>query len=154
MKSTKIISAFPACGKSYIFNQEVVSCLDSDSSKFSWVLDDEGNSTGTRNPLFPNNYIEHIKANLGKVDYIFVSSHDDVKSALELNGLSYTLVMPESTLKYEWIGRCWARGNDEGFLNLINNMWETWTDKEILENKWNPSELIYLKSGEYLSDKL
>ena len=37
---TRIISAFPACGKTYAFkklNQKGYTILDSDSSKFSWV---------------------------------------------------------------------------------------------------------------------
>lgn len=39
MKDTKIISAFPACGKTYVFeNFKGKVILDSDSSKFSWVI--------------------------------------------------------------------------------------------------------------------
>ena len=37
---TKIISAFPACGKTYAFkklNENGYKILDSDSSKFSWM---------------------------------------------------------------------------------------------------------------------
>ena len=37
---TKIISAFPVCGKTYAFeklNQKGYTILDSDSSKFSWT---------------------------------------------------------------------------------------------------------------------
>ena len=40
MKKTKIISAFPACGKTYAFeklNENGYEILDSDSSKFSWM---------------------------------------------------------------------------------------------------------------------
>ena len=70
MKKTKIVSAFPACGKSYIFeNMKHVDCVDSDSSKFSWVLDEHGKSTGVRNPDFPNNYKEHIDSLIGEVDF-------------------------------------------------------------------------------------
>ena len=46
MKKTKIISAFPACGKTYAFeklSENGYEILDSDSSKFSWmdVVDEE-----------------------------------------------------------------------------------------------------------------
>ena len=37
---TRIISAFPACGKTYAFkklNQKGYTILDSDSSQFSWT---------------------------------------------------------------------------------------------------------------------
>ena len=39
MKDTKIIAAFPACGKTYYFEnrEEDNIVLDSDSSKFSWT---------------------------------------------------------------------------------------------------------------------
>ena len=40
--NTKIISAFPACGKTYAFerlSKEGYKILDSDSSKFSWCYD-------------------------------------------------------------------------------------------------------------------
>lgn len=102
MKETKIISAYPCCGKTYAFEnyQDIYSILDSDSSDFSWIYrertDDElqkikedfesmlsptnadkelerirCEKIKERNPDFPNNYIEHIKENIGKVDYIF-----------------------------------------------------------------------------------
>ncbi len=47
MKQTFVISAFPVCGKSYCFNnhQDKFSMLDSDSSEFSWVKDDNGKNT-------------------------------------------------------------------------------------------------------------
>ena len=42
MKDTKIISAFPACGKTYLFeNFKDKIILDSDSSKFSWIIVDD-----------------------------------------------------------------------------------------------------------------
>ena len=40
LKKTKIISAFPACGKTYAFeklNNKGCTILDSDSSRFSWI---------------------------------------------------------------------------------------------------------------------
>ena len=63
MKKTKIISAFPACGKTYAFeklNENGYTILDSDSSKFSWCYDyNQANSDKIekyRNPEFPSYY--------------------------------------------------------------------------------------------------
>ena len=59
---TRIISAFPACGKTYCYQNlqnDYKGILDSDSSDFSWVKDKDGNNTKERNPDFPNNYIQH-----------------------------------------------------------------------------------------------
>lgn len=152
---TIIVSAFPACGKTHYHQHgdkyEVFSTIDSDSSKFSWILDDEGNSTGVRNPDFPSNYISHIKSNLGKVSFIFVSSHDDVRQALEDNNLPYITVMPYPNLKEEWVSRCIKRGNDEKFVALIENMWDKWTSFES-QKRWSPKARLFLSEGQYISD--
>ena len=55
--NTMLYAGFPAVGKSYFYNNSDLTVLDSDSSKFDKAF-------------FPQNYIEHIKANLGKVDVI------------------------------------------------------------------------------------
>lgn len=152
MKKTRIISAFPACGKSYIFeNMKFIDCVDSDSSKFSWVLDENGNSTGVRNPEFPDNYKQHIVSLIGKVDYIFVSSHKEVRDMLNEADLCWVSVMPSSELKNEWVGRCFTRGNTEGFCKLIQNNWESW----VCNNK-NEGAVgwVTLKSNEYLSNHM
>lgn len=151
---TRIVSAFPACGKSYIYDNQTklgLKVSDSDSSQFSWVETDSGK---VRNPDFPRNYIEHIKSLIGKVDYVFVSSHNEVKLALEEAQLQYILVMPNPDLKLEWLGRCWLRGSPEGFLKLINNNWDDWVNPQKISFYWNPVGVTYLSSGEYLSDKL
>ena len=62
---TKIISAFPGVGKTYYHERNKEISIDSDSSHFSWVKDENGNNTKERNPEFPNNYINHIKENIG-----------------------------------------------------------------------------------------
>lgn len=152
---TKVISAFPASGKTHLCSMQTLlgkTILDSDSSKFSWVLNEFQESTGIRNQEFPANYIKHIKENIGEVDYIMVSSHDDVKKALEDANIEYTLVMPEPELKEEWIGRCWLRGSPESFIRLINSMWSAWTDPKNLSINYNPKEVIFLTHGQYLAD--
>ena len=60
MKNTKVISAFPGTGKTYCYNKlkELgIEILDSDSSEFRWIKDENGNNTTKRNPDFPNNTI-------------------------------------------------------------------------------------------------
>ena len=99
-KNTKIIAAYPACGKSYFtenvkdyFEGENPIVLDSDSSLFSWIYEN-GEKTDKRNPDFPKNYINHIKENIGKADIIFVSSHSVVRKSLGDNKIKFTLVVP------------------------------------------------------------
>ena len=188
-KNTKIISAFPACGKTYAcekLKELGFKVLDSDSSSFSWIererteeelqkLKEEWDSVPrlfgvevyingkrheknkVRNPEFPANYIEHIKENIGKVDYIFVSSHETVREALIANKIHFSLVYPQKSMKAEWIGRCFLRGNDKVFCDLIAKMWDRWIDEmDFLHNifcdnvhlRWNEQ----LGRTEYLYD--
>lgn len=127
MKNTIIISAFPACGKTYCFNhlQDSYSIADSDSSEFSWRIRHEDN-VKIRNEDFPNNYIEHIKGLIGQVDFIFVSSHDEVRKALEENHLQYYLVYPKNTIENKniWINRMIDRGSPRSMINFIFNGWD------------------------------
>lgn len=123
-----IVSAFPGVGKSYAFQhfQKNFTILDSDSSLYSWVYDKNGNKTNQRNPDFPANYMRHIKENLTEVDFIFVSSHKEVREALNKSGLRYYLAFPYNTEvnKDEWLGRFLKRGNDAKFCDFIMNHWD------------------------------
>ena len=120
--NTKVISGFPGVGKSYLFNNTDLKVLDSDSSNFSWIKDSEGRNTKERNPDFPQNYIDHIKKNIGKVDIILTSSHDVVRKALKESCIDYILVHPNIRAKEEYIERYTQRGNDESFIKMINVM--------------------------------
>lgn len=182
MKNTKVIAAFPACGKSYCFDRnEDYIILDSDSSKFSWLyrkrteeeLKDAMRAwqatphllspTGyvetirneeikVRNPDFPKNYIEHIKENIGKVDYIFVSTHEEVRKALADADIDFILVFPKQSLRAEWVGRCFIRGSGENFCKMIADNWDTWMSQMWDEVICNKRRHYTLSSDEYLSD--
>ena len=152
MKDTKVIAAFPACGKSYCFDRnEDYLILDSDSSKFSWMWDC-GNKI--RNPEFPKNYIEHIKENIGKVDFIFVSTHEEVRQALTEADIDFILVFPGQALKAEWVGRCFLRGSGEQFCSMIAGNWDYWISQMWDEAICNKRKHYVLKSDEYISDIL
>ena len=164
-KITTIISAFPGCGKSYYYNKSKFyycdswnrKVLDSDSSNFSWLKDSEGNNTKQRNPEFPQNYIDHIKENIGKADIIFVSSHKVVREALESNGIQYTLVYPEIGAKEEWLKRFKNRGDNEGFIKFISDNWDNFIKEMKQENFPNHKELEewqYLSSPGVIFSKL
>lgn len=136
-KETLVISAFPGCGKSHFFreNKDKI-VLDSDSSKFD-------------KSYFPNNYIEHIKNNIGKADIILVSSHKEVRDALVDNDIKFTLVYPDISIKDEYLQRYKDRNSSESFIKLLDNNWEIWIDEL---NKQKGCKKIKLKKGEYLSD--
>lgn len=125
---TKIISAFPGTGKTFYHNKYKETTLDSDSSNFSWVINEDGNKV--RNPDFPKNYIKHIKENIGKYEFIFVSSHKEVREALLDECIFFYLVYPDENRKEEFIKRYINRGNDDNFIKLVLNNWDNWM-KEI-----------------------
>lgn len=133
---TKIISAFPGTGKTFLFNNTEKKILDSDSSKFD-------------KSKFPQNYIEHIKRNIGKVEIILVSSHKEVREALVENNIYFTLVYPKKDLKKEYIKRYKERDNLNSFVKLLSNNWDGWV-KELQNQKG--CDRYELSSGEYLSD--
>lgn len=148
---TAVISAFPACGKSYAFEhyQYRYSMLDSDSSQFSWIKDVNGNNTKERNPDFPNNYIKHIKDNIGKVDIIFVSSHECVRKAMDEAGIRFCTVYPKETMLNEWVGRMYRRCNDQKFIQFIIDNWDDFM-YEIKFGEYNGFGTSRLGNNEYL----
>ena len=135
---TKVYSAFPGVGKTSYFNKTNKNVWDSDSSKFD-------------KKHFPENYIEHIKSGLDNesVDKILVSSHIDVRDALVKNGISCVLVYPDRSLKDEYIQRYKDRGNNDAFVKLLDNNWDTWMDE--MDNMNAPYK-VKLGKGQYLTD--
>ena len=146
LKKTLIISAFPCCGKTYAtekLNQMGFTVLDSDSSEYSWNYVPDGyDSTGhveynkERNPNFPQNYIQHIKENIGKVDLIFVSSHKIVRDALIEAKINFTCVFPPESAKEQWVGKAFLRGSDNNFCKMIADNWDEWFN-EIYQDAQN-----------------
>lgn len=153
-KRTLVISAFPGTGKSKYFNdwkkglhtnKELV--LDSDSSLFKWIGDPKDK---VLNPEFPKNYINRIKDNIGKADIIFVSTHEEVRDALDDANLMYILVYPKNTseIKEEYIKRYINRGNDKQFIDFISNNWNDF----LIKLRQSDKCAIELNTNEYISD--
>ena len=173
--SAKIISAFPGCGKSTYYkewsqyspenvwrrhnNGEQVyrffepdipvgeKILDSDSSLFSWIYDENGNKTDARNPDFPNNYIQHIKDHLETEDIIFVSSHKSVRDALRENNIEYTLIYPNRSMKEDFMNRFKERGNTESFIKFQDDHWDEFITE--MENETFPIKVVLHHSIDY-----
>jgi hypothetical protein len=116
---TVLCAAFPGTGKSTMYRRYAGSekiILDSDSSKFD-------------KDQFPENYLQHIKDNIGKVDVICISSHKEVRDALVANNLPFTLIYPDKSTKDEYISRYTDRGNSSQFIELVEKNWGLWIDE-------------------------
>lgn len=134
--SALVVCAFPGSGKSVFYQSYSVyeghvngiRILDSDSSEFSWVLDENGNKTNQRNPKFPLNYIKHIKDNIDKQDIIFVSSHELVRNALHDANIKYINIYPKDNITNmkEWRNRFIQRGNSQSFIDIVMTNWSNW----------------------------
>lgn len=155
------------------------SILDSDSSKFSWIerpyteeeldgilslFDTKDNllakeaikniyrkeTIRVRNPNFVKDYINHIKENIGKVDIIFVSSHLEIRQALQDNNIEYITVYPYKNCLCEWVGRMYLRDDKYEFIDRQIEMWDKNMDN--IENEPHGIELIRMKSFEHMND--
>jgi hypothetical protein len=140
-KLTAIISAFPGCGKSTAFNKlkKKINILDSDSSTF-----DKSD--------FPNNYIKHIKENIGVADIIFISSHETVRKALQEEGIHYSIYYPSKYRKSEFLELYKQRGNDDNFIKMLDNNFDNFIDS-IENEKYNEVNKIKLMNeGEFIGN--
>lgn len=145
---TRIISAFPGAGKSYLVKSHAhrKTIVDLDSNEYTLGHDKTGKVLGGD---FPANYIHAINDQLGKVDILLVSIHKEVRQALQNAGLEFTLVYPEIKLKTEYIDRFVKRKDPQSFIDLFNDNWD-----QIIEQlkSQEDCEHIVLKSGQYLND--
>lgn len=146
MKETLIVAGFPAVGKTHLVMNTERDILDSDSSKFSWI--DNGDGTLSRNPEFPDNYIAHIKENIGKVDAILVSTHKEVRDGLTKAGIEYSIVCPLKPNKLEYVTRVADRGSPAPFISMLIDNWDEW-----ITELWDTNVTHFgLFAGQYLSD--
>ena len=134
--------------------------LDSDSSKFYWVKDKDGNPTTTADKNFPQNYIDYIKANIGRVDVIFVPTHTEVLDALNKNKIGFNMIYPVATLKTEYINRYKKRKRSPEFINTLEARWEKMiASLETFVMNHNKEDdtlmsVIRLEQGEYITNSL
>ncbi len=110
------------------------------------MIDSNGNKIS--NPDFPVNYINHIKDMVGKVDVIFVSTHQNVRQALRDNNISYILVYPAVDTKDEMLQRYVTRGSTPEFVDMMRANWDDFI--EDMQQDETPDK-IELQSNQYLS---
>lgn len=134
-----VISGFPGIGKSFLSKK--YNWQDSDSSKFSWLKD------GSRNPEFPQNYINHLKPMKG---YVMVSSHKEVRDAMFKNPIEYNLVYPARECKGEYIERYLTRGSPDKFIDNVDKSWDTWIS-DVMNDKHAKKHFV-LGPGQFLID--
>lgn len=150
----KIISAFPGIGKTTLV-QTNKNYVDLESSDYKWIdidktlsIEERKGTAKTINPYFPENYIKKIIELTDMGFNVLISSHKEVREALQAQGIEYTIILPSLDMKEEMISRYLSRGNQESFVNLLKTNYE----KFVGDLSIDPNEKIILKSGQYLSD--
>lgn len=152
-KGTVVIAGFPGVGKTWCFHNlfDRYNMRDTDSSNYSWLYDERREKTDIRNPEFPDNYIRSIKSDFGRVNIIFISTHEAVRRALEEEQIPYVLVFPEDTEenKIYYITKYLNRGSTVAFCENIKEHWseyigdmkmETWPVQYVLGSEQEPDK--------------
>lgn len=148
-KKTLIVSAFSCCGKTTAAQTlgDKYDIVDLDSSSYSWV--DAAHTV--RNPFFPSNYIGAIKELIGQKDFVFVSSHQEVRDELNANNIPFVIVYPANTPvnKGIWRERLIGRGSPDSLVDKIMYKWDEMLESMELEEK----AIHYVLGDSCVSDK-
>ena len=156
---TIIISAFPGCGKTYLYEnqnniifdivgrEKNLKFLDSDSSKYP------------KSEHWEKDYVDDLMNKIGSVDVIFISQHNKVLAELNRRKIRFYIVAPSNDVeKDKWFDRFKHRDNShikdlESWFDLLNKNFDNWISYEALKEN-NPELIIRLNDGEYIADKL
>jgi adenylate kinase family enzyme len=152
-----IISGFAGIGKSTLAQKEPEYCVDLESSDFKWVIPQEQLEMSVeerkglpkeQNPLWPENYITVMTRLNKEGKMVFISMDLQVRQLLQERGIDFVLAYPSKDSKETFVQRMRNRGNNEGFVTLIEKNFEQWIDD--LEKQ--PQKKIRLTDNQYLSD--
>ncbi len=114
MTTIQVYSAFPGVGKSYL------------TSKYG-TFQDVDSSTFDKDPaVWPNNYVEYIKAQVQAGRLVLVSSHEPVRQSLQASGIPFILFYPSRDCKAEYLERYRQRKSPQQFIDLVDALWDVW----------------------------
>ena len=173
--STKIICGFPGSGKTkyykdwsqyspenvwrrynngeQVYNNLGFPCgekiIDLDYRDYMWIKSDD-KTEKSLNPDFPSNYINKIKEYMETEGIIFISTHNEVRKALENEGIPYTIILPTKDMKemYTWRYEYYKenKDNDPNYKEVLEYINENWDELITeLEND-NYGSHVYLSS--------
>lgn len=164
-KKTLIISAFPGCGKTYLYQNQgklgfkhfgkdvVFSVCDSDSSRYE------------KHDGWERQYVDDMEERLGTVDFLLVAQQDEMLAELESRKIPFVIVAPNNAMwlpeeerrliKQQWFGRFVLRNNSHirdfnRWFTSLKEKYDDWTSVERLMEH-NPVSLFLLKQDQYLS---
>ena len=135
---TVLCAAFCGTGKTHICKNTNIKAIEVEF----WKYKEKG---------LLKEYIEDVRKNLGKVDYIFISTEPDGLKLLNDEGFNIILVYPKNELRNEYLDRYIERDSPYDFIGTFMKHWNFWIN-ELKEQKY--CKHIVLESGQYLRDVL
>lgn len=154
MKNTLIISAYTCCGKTYASEHiKDYDILDVDICKFKTIkrLPIKQQIISADNPDFPNNFIQYIKENIGKVDVVFVDSDIRIRQWLNEAKIKFVTVYPWNSCLPEWIGRMYLQDYPD---IIIRNKINGWYHEIYPVKEPYGDQLFRLSCGKYINERL
>lgn len=139
---TYLISAFPGCGKTVAFFdlKDTIKVKDSDFSTFD-------------KSEFPENYIKAIKEDIGNYDMIFVSSHKEVRDALEKEKIPYILFFPSASRRTEFLENYTRRKTNPKLIQKIDEHFEEWINQIEREDSECSTRIKLGEKGQYITNE-
>jgi len=138
IKETLLCAAFCGTGKTYICEKTNISSIEIEY----WKYKDKG---------LQKEYLKDIKNQIGKVDYIFISTDPNGLILLNKEGYDIILAYPDNELRNEYLDRYIERDSPYDFIGTFMKHWHIWLNE--LKDQ-NYCKHIILKSGEYLHNVL
>ena len=180
MKNTLVICAYACCGKTYASEHiKDYDILDVDIRKFKtikrlpneeeiekerqwWESSPHLMSTEAHlnqfkqqiisadNPDFPDNFVQYIKENIGKVDIIFIDGDIKIREWIDKAKIKFVTVYPWNSCLSEWVGRMYLQDYPDFIIRHKINGWhyEVYHVKEPYGD-----QLIQLSHGKYISER-
>lgn len=134
--NTKICAAFCGTGKTFICEKTDINAIEIEY----WKYKEKG---------LQKKYIEDVKKQLGKVDYIFISTEPDGLKLLHNEGFDITLIYPRNELRNEYLDRYIERDSTYDFIGVFMKYWNPWIN-ELKDQTY--CKHIILENGQYLKD--
>ena len=135
IKKAKIISAFHCTGKS-----SLITGLNSKHLKIKYLDNDSSISIDNINEYRYNYY-----------DIIIIDANKELIGKLMTSNIKISLVIPDISLMYEYIGRMYLNGYSESCINHAKENWNHIIELNILD--YPCIEKIYrLNSNTYIND--
>lgn len=165
MRKTMIISAFSACGKSWLTKHQ---------DRFGYTMRDHDSSAYKKVAGWEKEYIANFlkEAKSGYYDFVFVSMTESVICEMDRQGIPYVIVEPDNIIwneyettervlerqliKQQWFGRLFLRDNShiKDYHSWLNHMKEIYDERTSLDfiNKHKQISFFTLNQNQYLSD--